>query len=473
MLLLSLVSTHMMRNVYNSRHGRRQSTQASSSAGPCERLAVGELVNVGPREEAITSSRSTRLSWTSGFFEYESCDFVEIQTSETDSDEPKPHTTVLTVANRHYSDVLSDWVKSVKRAHLECHVFALDNTTCTRASDVGCKCLRSAAVIASDSTTAFEKGWHNDRVSAVKYRFEAASILLRNGYDVLLHDADVFFLEESIALFMSFVEQLQEAGRDYELIIQDNGARKDTYDRLNWGFSWMKSTQRNHDLLQCTIERWDDQAFQCSKPGCNEHYSRRSQPRINHIIESSIEGAGKTPRLCMLSNKYLQTIGIKHFTGYSSAQSKKTCSKSQGYLMSQRVGSTTVMYEVPSSATLSEQRLALINALNYAHATRRKLQIPKVYWNHDNADFCLAFDIKDDRIHGLLVAGDNNHICGKDEKAQREQQNTDCLTFSTLRSARLSKVRPFNLSSILLCDPTNTDYAALHECHRKHPVDEI
>ena len=40
------------------------------------------------------------------------------------------------------------------------------------------------------------------------YRFEAAAKLLLDGYDVLLHDADVFFQKDSIARFMDFVLHL-------------------------------------------------------------------------------------------------------------------------------------------------------------------------------------------------------------------------------------------------------------------------
>ena len=148
-----------------------------------------------------------------------------------------PRTTVLTVANAHYDEVFNDWIISVRRANVSCHVLALDDITCQRASQLGCRCLRSEFVLSSNSSSVFQQGWHVDRVTAVKYRFEAAAKLLLDGYDVLLHDADVFFQKDSIARFMDFVLHLNRANFDHDLIIQDNGVRKDTYDRLNWGFS--------------------------------------------------------------------------------------------------------------------------------------------------------------------------------------------------------------------------------------------
>jgi len=439
----------------------------------CDRIGVEELRNIGPREEAITYAAFGNISWRSGFFEYAHCSRSAGRMAGTISGIRAPRTTVLTVANVHYEEVLNDWIISVRRANVSCHVLALDDITCQHTSQIGCRCLRPESALASTSSSVFQQGWHADRLSAVKNRFAATVELLLDGYDVLLHDADVFFRKDSIAQFMDFVLHLRGASLDQDLIIQDNGVRKDTYDRLNWGFSWIRSNQWNRDVLQCVLDRWDDEAFECNSVGCNSAYSMRSQPRINHIIEASIQALKTAPRVCMLSNAHLQEYGIKHFTGYLNAQSKKTCSKSQGYLISHADTSRTIAYKVPSAASPVEQRYALISALNYASANGRKLHIPWAYWKHGIVDFCLMFEIKDVRIHNILVARETHTICAENHASDDNLQHA-CLSFDNLvHQTTVAGFSVFNLSSVLVCDPTNKDYAALHQCHTKRVADSF
>ena len=129
-----------------------------------------------------------------------------------------------------------------------------------------------------------------------------------------------------------------------------------------------------------------------------------------------------------------------------------------------------VAYECICS--LGEQKRALIRALNYANVNGRKLQIPSVYWNHEPVDFCLAFEIKDVRIHNILVARKKHALCSENRASDEHVQHA-CLSFGYLVRQTVDGFGVFNLSSVLVCDPTNKDYTSLHQCHTKRVADNV
>ena len=52
------------------------------------------------------------------------------------------------------------------------------------------------------------------------------------------------------------------------------------YDDLNWGFVWMGGSPRSVLLLDCLLESWEHVSFVG-----HSNFHRRSQPRINHLLE--------------------------------------------------------------------------------------------------------------------------------------------------------------------------------------------
>ena len=59
---------------------------------------------------------------------------------------------------------------------------------------------------------------------------------------------------------------------------------------------------RTRQLLDCALATWDHAAFerQPSDPAVGGAYYERSQPRMIHLLESSLEAAAAPPRVCTL-----------------------------------------------------------------------------------------------------------------------------------------------------------------------------
>ena len=121
------------------------------------------------------------------------------------------------------------------------------------------------------------------RKDSVRKRFIYARRLLDGGQSVLMHDADAFFRPGGLRDLLGYLGVLGAT----DFAVSDNGARDEVFDDLNWGLVWMAANQRTISMLECLLGMWDHYAF-TAKSGA---FFRRSQPRINHLIEIHHEHA--------------------------------------------------------------------------------------------------------------------------------------------------------------------------------------
>ena len=318
------------------------------------------------------------------------------------------------------------------------------------------------------------KGWHTRRIASVKLRFDAAAKLIHSGYDVLMHDADAFLSLSSVSNFMRYVSIVLERQPGTRLIVQDNGRRRVTYDRVNWGFAWIRNSSYNADIFRCTLDRWDDRTFGCSDNDCDHSYHSRSQPRINHILEETISN-GMELNLCLITNDDLRHFGVHHMTGYTSASMKTVCAKARGALIEETHRHATISYSVPYDAPPAHQKRALLAALMFAEQLSRKLELPEAYFDGKKVDICLLFDLQDPSVHNLLTASTSDcrgqviHST-PDLRVNAFKVNAQhiCMDFHDLSNVTATWRR------LHLCRPDNPFYAGLHMCQRDNSQsDEI
>jgi len=446
----------------------------------CTQLGIQKLTNSMHANESVHN-------WRAGFYEYEHCAAVTTQ-SEVSLRGGK--TVVLMPMDKSYVDVIRDWSFTVRSAHLRCYVFALSAELCAVASKHDCECLMDPSLTTISSNyprildPRMEKGWHPMRVNAVKMRFWAASELINRGFNVIMHDADVFFHENSLLRFVEYVGKVRARTPDIDMIVQDNGLRKVPYDRLNWGFVWLRAGQTSLNILTCTLNLWQDNTFLCHGEKCDMSYYLRSQPRINRIIEETIRRNVSAPKICMITRSSMKNYGIQHMTGYTSAQMKQTCGKASGYLRRSNLGASTIAFDVPPNASSSEQKTALMTAITIARLMRRNVEIPTTFYLGKHTPFCMLYEILDDTIHELLST--RATLCSKENTIRMLDvlvpppwphfPTNICLPFEDIKDggtigydAELQSSNP----TILLCNPSNMQYAPLHMCQRSHKSDEV
>ena len=388
-------------------------------------------------------------------------------------------TAILSIFDAAYHDVIEHWGRVVRHTGLACFVLALDQATCKLLNKlkIDCTCFNyTQGSTRLESANVNLKGWHEARVIAVKERFRAAAHLIEEGFDVIMHDADVFFAEESLTLFMEFVNSVMQGSPDVELITQDNGVRPVPYDRLNWGFTWIKGVVRNKDILQCTLQRWDDDIFRCTATRCDKSYHARSQPRINHVVEHTILREERDS-VCLIHATTMKKMHITHMTGYTNAKMKKICAKARGYLVDRTVNS--LAYDVPNNSTPRQQKIALMNALKIGYVTNRKLEIPEAFMSSQRVDFCLMYDFRDDDALSRLIA--RHTVCASSLRVinlltspHDRVTKSVRLDFSDLASDVLRlQYQGSGEDSVLLCNPENPTYQVLHMCQHDEPKDEM
>ena len=231
------------------------------------------------------------------------------------------------------------------------------------------------------------------RGKSVRYRFEYAQTLLARNYSVLMLDADVFLREAGMSRLLSFI-RAGVGGHDFALM--SNGRRPEAYDDLNWGVAWMSPSETSKHLLSCLLGTWDHYAFSDPRAGS---YGLRSQPRVNHLIESSMMrggGPSRAPLVCTLPDKLVAGT-LKHMTGYPTVEHKLTCARTMG--LHQVTGSSwsrnphrQLWYRVPNHASPSRQRNAVLTAARLAHDLNRTLVLPGAVFRGKPARFCELFD---------------------------------------------------------------------------------
>ena len=440
----------------------------------CHQLGINDILRVRRSDSYKSTRKSDGLEWRSGFYDYAQCRPQRrgLQSGFLG----RTRIAVLMPVDRSYESVIFDWSSAVHRAELGCFALTLTADTCVVVETHGCRCIHVNMSETNVDSNMVKGGWHGMRVAAVKLRFLGALSLLQAGYDVIMHDADVFFTLDSLLHVLSYLSEVTHSQPDLDFVAQDNGVRRVPYDRLNWGFVWLRQSTVSLNILRCTLERWDDEAFMCEdRTNCDLSYQLRSQPRINHIVEDSIVHDVARPSMCLISSEILKSFGIKHMTGYTNAFTKQTCAKADGYLKLGASAHQTLAYHVPVNATATEQKTALLTALAYARVTQRHLEIPRAYFRGRIVPFCLLYEIKDEPIHDLL----SPHFGSCDDGTEihdlhqllvsppwKLKDKRICIRFADLLNSGFMLRRKGVHKTISLCDPTNVAYSSLHMCQR-------
>jgi hypothetical protein len=439
----------------------------------CSTLHVHHLL----RAEIFDKRNHDVGNWLVGHYPYKMCPMISSprRTLDTNARAAAP-VVVVTVMDRSYSGILPLWAAQVHKAGASCFVVAIDADVCSMATLESCECLGPDPAHEREESrpviTAATRGWHRNREESVKRRFVGALKVLASGRAVFMHDADVLF-PSGVKQFIDYGASLWRSEQMVDLMVQDNGNRDTAYDGLNWGFVWLNPTPFTRALLNCTVKKWEDAAFGCPKKGlCNSYY-KRSQPRINHILELSLKLRGTIP-ICKLPS--LSTFGAIHMTGYPNAAAKLACARASGFLI--EVLATRLSYTVPSHASLVEQRLALQAAIVFANSSGVKLEIPKSYYNQSVVGICDVFDLSNT---GHFLTAPTMQTCDifissvEGVKIQRGKNTLYCLDYGILlKMGTTSQV--FNNSpaqlKIPICDPRDPQYESFHSCYRHDGTDD-
>jgi hypothetical protein len=341
-------------------------------------------------------------SWQRGHYPYATCPV----SGPSGSASPTSVATLL-VADHQYTEVIPRWAAGSHAANVDLCVVGqvgASNLPCQAARHVGCECMshnHASAVIGRNDSSFARAG---ARGRSVRYRFEYAQALLARNYSVLMLDADVFLHDAGMAKLLSF---LRTGVVGYDFALMDNHARREAYDDLNWGVAWMSPSETSKRLLSCLLGEWDHHAFSDPRTGS---YGLRSQPRVNHLLESSLMrggGASRAVRVCTLPDE-LTTRTLKHMTGYPTVEHKLTCARTMG--LHQVTGSAwtrspqrQLWYRVPDHASPSHQRNALIVAARLARDLNRTLVLPGTVIRGEPVRFCELFDFVGMRLGSFFT----------------------------------------------------------------------
>ena len=395
----------------------------------------------------------------------------------------------LLVADHQYAEVIPRWAAGSRAANVDLCVVGqvgASDLPCQAARHVGCECMRhnhASAVIGRNDSSFARAG---ARGRSVRYRFEYAQALLARNYYVLMLDADVFLREAGMAKLLGF---LQTSVVGYDFALMNNNPRREAYDDLNWGVAWISPSETSKHLLSCLLGEWDHHAFGDPRTGS---YGLRSQPRVNHLIESSLMrggGASSAPRVCMLPNE-LTSRTLKHMTGYPTVQHKITCARTMG--LHQVTGSAwtrspqrQLWYRVPDHASPSHQRNALIVAARLARDLNRTLVLPESVFRGKPVEFCTLFDFVGMRLGSfftqaeaatagaLFGAGEcivpavaplENNTYGDVARAMSAWDSKPyvCMPFQTL--AQLVHLPEW----AFVCNPTSKGVQLIHVCSKRY-----
>ena len=395
-----------------SSNGRRGSSSISSrhkgssnwrpTAHPaCLAIGIPRLQRVPIYVQKLVHG-AWNASWRRGHYPYATC-----PVSGPSGLAASMTVATLLVADHQYAEVIPRWAAGSRAANVDLCVVGqvgASDLPCQAARHVGCECMRhehaSAAIGRKDSS--FARAGARGR--SVRYRFEYAQALLARNYSVLMLDADVFLREAGMARLLGF---LRTGVVGYDFALMNNHPRPEAYDDLNWGVAWMSPSETSKHLLSCLLGAWDHHAFSDPRTGS---YGLRSQPRVNHLIESSLMrggGASRAPRVCMLPDE-LTERALMHMTGYPTVEHKITCARTMG--LHQVTGSAwtrspqrQLWYRVPEDASPQQQRDALIAAARLASELNRTLVLPGALFRGRPVAFCALFDFVGMRLGSFFT----------------------------------------------------------------------
>lgn len=363
-------------------------------------------------------------SWRQGHYKYAEC-------AAPRSPATSISLTVLMMANHLYAAMVPGWAAKVRSINASCVVGAVgpERGMCALARSVGCGCMNSSTPVLLND------GWgrNSARARAVKDRFrQARELLASRKQAVLMHDADLFYRADDLEGLLrrlapglrpphgtAAAAAMAAAPADglVDFVVSPNGARAEAYDDLNWGFVYISGSQTSLDLFDCLLASWEHRAFLAPSPGRDKSYYGRSQPRINHLIEQSIEEAARAERgaaaaaargrapgarrvsLCTVPPAEFHGA-VRHMTGFASARHKLMCALSEGVhgrdARGGVQGARALLYRAPRNASVAQQRTALLAALALANQTERALSLPRsAWWGGRTVPFCQLFDVSE------------------------------------------------------------------------------
>lgn len=444
------------------------------------------------------------FTWPLGHFPYPIC-------SKRHARPARRPTTILMVADYKYTQLIPSWAEQVHALGLQCAVGDVGDvatgtnvthmrnssepralTACEAAAAAGCECFTPP--VGGRAKKKVANRWALDGVMAlaVRWRFLYAKQLMERGQAVLMHDADVIFRPRGLAIFKAWASRPPSI----DFAVQDNGRRRETYDDLNWGFTWMSGSRTSISLIGCLLDVWMHGAFNPPMYGqrASKAYYARSQPRVNHIVESAIEFArspSAAPRVCTFPTEFLDRTMV-HFSGYINPNHKIFCARARGVL-----DDTTqalrhqLVYRVPYNATIQQQTRALATALNLAKSLQMGVSIPYAAFNNKIVPFCHLYDVMrlpKRRLLTYSVAYGNKPIirgaCANGEveaspaalhrvlqNLPRDQTTPSsktwhCLNFdSLLRLADADKAMLSGVARVKTCNPNIACVHSAHGCH--------
>jgi len=467
----------------------------------CKYLSIKKLTRIEKSEKKLANSRNSKNSpFYHGYFPYELCPHPPEGSAPHNSARTYPNLAFVTVMSMNYVEVLPSWAKQVKSVGAACAVVAIERQVCEEVSKLSCECvkpyLKEQRKKSSEGQHA--SGWYENRVLSIQKRFDGALHMLNRGFDVFMHDSDVFFKSDGMKLLVEYIyTAVENSGfSNYDFLVQDNGKRETAYDGLNWGFVWMNNTLNAKSTLSCVLDRWNDEAFGCKD--CKDSYYDRSQPRINHILEESIYTPGNGGvSVCKLPA--LRFFNATHMTGYPSVSKKITCARAAGFLLDDASVQKGLSYDVPISVNIYDQRKVLQTAAFIATQLSIKLEIPKVFFEGKLIKICEIFDVKSlssilmksrsvnhctsttdskfmDSMSISFSMADSNYIFKNalNLSEWNSGNGTICLNFSWLLNmhSRIPRNK-IEMLAIPICDPNNPAYRSIHSCKRDDNSDEI
>ena len=398
--------------------------------------------------------------------------------------------TVLMVASHAYRTVVPSWAEHVQAVGASCVLGSIGakDTACVLAESLGCGCLRARDVDdimdtrGEQESGAYSNGlspkFEGPRARSVKQRFAYAVRLMENSTrSVLMHDGDVFFKRGGLSSMLALVRNVGLQ----DFVVSDNHfPRREVYDDLNWGFVWISGSRLTSLTLRCLLATWEHSSFNGSGS-----FFRRSQPRINRLLETHFEHAAESRvRLCSLPGTFARRT-FTHMSKMKRARAKIICAVSEGALPKHFPSnggvklnvSRTLSYDVPPMASIALQRKALSAALAIALASGRALHLPRVHTNDGaRVEFCSLFDVGSIPLDAALLPPEKScrsTMVVSDAAFGRSislatlsthRPPTLCVQFETmLRLAKQLRKEKHGIPSIKTCMPPVTGAAPV-EC---------
>ena len=131
-------------------------------------------------------------------------------------------------------------------------------------------------------------------------------------------------------------------------------------------------------------------------------YWRRSQPRVNHLVELALAAAGTSAAppalsLCMFPPA-LRSHAYTHMTGLSTASQKIACARAMGLVslpQDEAMAARTLRYAVPRLASPMSQWGALVEGFAVARRLGRALRLPRyAFHGTERISICQLVDVQ-------------------------------------------------------------------------------